>query len=228
MILDAADLFRDVYFFGTYEPEITNLVLRTLRPGDLAFDIGANAGYFTLLMAGIVGGTGQVHAFEPNPKLVSTLKESVAMNSYEERVFVNSVAVGATTQHQLEFFVSQLPENSGISSLKPHLWGIAGGAYANHKILVDTTTLDEYVRAHGIRRCDLVKIDVEGAEDDVVRGMSIVLERLQPQIIICETSASGTADELLRQNGYRRHAASASGISELSDESFWGNLVYVC
>lgn len=99
--------------------------------------------------------------------------------------------------------------------------------YANRKILVDTTTLDEYVRVHGIQRCDLVKIDVESTEADVVRGMSTVLQKLRPQMIICETSASGIADELLRQSGYRRHAPTASGLSEVSDESFWGNLVYV-
>ena len=104
---------------------------------------------------------------------------------------------------------------------------MASSAYANHRISVDTTTLDEYVRARGIQRCDLVKIDVEGTEADVVRGMSTVLQKLRPQMIICETSASGIADELFRQSGYRRHAPTASGLSEVSDESFWGNLVYV-
>jgi FkbM family methyltransferase len=226
MILDAADLFRDVYFFGTYEPEITNLILRTLRPGNVAFDIGANAGYYSLLMAGIVGDSGQVHSFEPNPKLAAMLKESLVVNSFERRVCVNSVAVGARTEHGLEFFVSQLPENSGISSLKPHAWAIASSAYADNKILVDTTTLDEYVRAHGIERCDLIKIDVEGTEDSVLRGMSTVMCRLRPHVIICETSACGIADELLRGGGYKRHAPTASGLLEVSDESFWGNLVY--
>jgi len=227
IILDPADLLRDVYFFGTYEPEITDLIVRNLRPGGVAFDVGANAGYYTLLMAGIVGDSGQVHSFEPNPKLGAILEDSVLMNSYGKRVFVNRVAVGASIEHELDFFVSQLPDNSGISSLRPHKWGLENNGYSKEKILVDTITLDEYIGRHKIQRCDVVKIDVEGTEDDVVRGMGTVLRRLRPQLIICETSACGIADALLRQSGYRRSVVTASGLSEVSDEAFWGNLVYV-
>jgi FkbM family methyltransferase len=134
IILDPADLLRDVYFFGTYEPEITDLIVRNLRPGGVAFDVGANAGYYTLLMAGIMGDSGQVHSFEPNPKLGAILEDSVLMNSCGKYVFVNRVAVGASIEHELDFFVSRLPKNSGISSLRPHKWGLENNGYSKYKI----------------------------------------------------------------------------------------------
>ena len=65
--------------------------------------------------------------------------------------------------------------------------------------MVDTITWDECIGRHKIQRCDIVKIDVEGTEDDVVRGMGIVLRRLRPQVIKCETSACWIADALLRR-----------------------------
>lgn len=229
MIMDPADIFRDVYFLGTYEPEVTELILGALRPGDVAFDIGANAGYYTLLMAGIVGHLGHVHAFEPNPELVSMLNESVALNSFEARISVNQIAVAKDTERQRKFYLSQLPENSGVSALKPHTWGIAAGAYSGaSESFVDTIALDDYVRQQGIRRCDLVKIDVEGTEADVIFGMCSVLRELQPRVVICETGTPGEADALLLGHGYRRYIPTGSGLEELTGDSFWGNLVYVC
>jgi FkbM family methyltransferase len=230
MIVDISDILAGIYFYGTdYEPETTGVILQLLRPGDIAFDIGAHLGYFTLLMASIVGDAGQIHSFEPNPALMKILVESLKINRYHN-VIANQLAVSDRRQRGVEFFLSQIPQNSGLSSLCPHEYGLKHGFFSlNHKIFVDTTTLDEYFQDHGIERCDLIKIDVELAESKVIKGMTSVLQDIRPTFVICETEVGSEADSLLRQFGYVPYIITMSDLRRVEEGSvrYWGNLLYV-
>ena len=68
---------RHLYFHGVYEPHVTGLVSRLLRPGEVALDVGANNGYFTALFACRVGPEGRVHAVEANPVLADRLRRMI-------------------------------------------------------------------------------------------------------------------------------------------------------
>ena len=231
MRVDICDLFHQLYFLGVdYESETSELIRRVLRPGDVAFDLGANAGYFTLLMASLVGPGGHVHSYEPNPALTKLLAESIALNQFEDRVTLNRVAVADRSSKSVKFYVSQLPSNSGVSALTPIDWAVRDEVYVDERnVLVDVVALDDYVRERGITRCDLLKIDVEGGEAAVARGMQFVLEKLRPRWIICETGIGGEADLRFRACGYVSYRISKSGLHPISADAspYWGNLVYV-
>lgn len=231
MRVDICDLFHPLYFLGVeYEAETSELIRRALRPGDMAFDLGANAGYFTLLMASLVGPGGHVHSYEPNPALTKLLAESITLNHYEDRVTLNRVAVADRSSSSVQFYISQLPGNSGVSALTPLDWAVRDAIYSDDgNLLVDVVALDDYVREHGITRCDLLKIDVEGGEAAVVRGMQSVLEKLRPRWIICETGIGSEADLRFRACGYVSYRISSSGLHPVSADArhYWGNVVYV-
>jgi FkbM family methyltransferase len=231
MVVDICDLFSPLYFLGVdYEPETSALIRRVLRPGDVAFDLGANAGYFTLLMASLVGVTGHIHCFEPNPPLTTMLAESITLSGYQERVTLNRVAVSDRSSKSVKFYISQLPNNSGVSALTPLDWGVRDGIYSDAgNVLVDVVALDDYVREHGITRCDLLKIDVECSEAAVVRGMQGVLEKFRPRWIICETGLGGDSDLQFRAGGYVSYRITNAGLEPVFVDSgcYWGNIVYV-
>ena len=85
---------RQIYFQGHYEPEITDLIKRTLKPGDTFVDIGANTGYYTVLASLLVGSEGTVHSFEPIPYIFSEMQANVSLNSLSN-VFLNQIFPGS-------------------------------------------------------------------------------------------------------------------------------------
>jgi FkbM family methyltransferase len=189
-----------------YEPGATGAVLRLLNAGSVFIDIGANAGYFTVLAALRVGPGGRVIAFEPNPVVAGQLREQIRANAVEGRVTVADVALADRDADDVPFYVSCWPENDGISSLTPEQETIArGGLRSDATIPVSVRTLDAWSRASGanLARIDLVKIDVEGAEAQVLKGMSALLTQVPPPRIICETRPQSDAARLLLDRGYR-------------------------
>src|SRR5882672_7947426 len=80
MILDLADHIERHVYLGSYEPLNVHRFMRTLRPGDTVFDVGANIGFFTALAARRVGASGRVLAFEPHPLNFAALSEMVTRN----------------------------------------------------------------------------------------------------------------------------------------------------
>ena len=187
-----------------YEPGATALVLDALGPGDVFVDIGANSGYFTVLAALRVGPGGRVLAFEPNPVVRRQLAHHVAINGVSDRVSVSDVAIAGGNKDDGQLFVSCWPENDGIASLTPSAETVArGGLRADRSVQVRVRTFDNWMRATPLPRIDLLKIDVEGAELQVLSGMSETVATLRPRRIICETPRESEAVSLLRSHGYR-------------------------
>ncbi len=158
----------DSLFLGSHDYEIyeTRLVLGLARPGDVAVDVGAMIGYYTMLFANRVGANGRVYAFEPDPANFALLSENVEMNRYEH-VVVRQAIVG---------------DHSGRSTLYPAPEGFKGDARAyatpdRQPTEVDVVALDDVVT----EPVDLVKIDVQGYEAFVLDGMRGLIER-SPQL----------------------------------------------
>jgi FkbM family methyltransferase len=171
---------------GFWEIWITQAMARCLAPGMVAVDVGANLGYYTILMGLAVGASGDVHAFEPNEHFVGLLKKSLNVCGLAQRTSVDTRAVFSSTGEMVAFSVPLgLQANAAIvgtsgealnSSLMGH--GEKDGA---RTVDVETVRLDDAVYG----KVDFIKIDAEGAEREIWRGMSrIVRENRQIQIFL--------------------------------------------
>ena len=153
-----------LFFFGVWEPNITALFDSLLQPGDVAIDVGANIGYYTLLAAQKVGADGHVYAVEPNPAVRSLLKRHLEMNGLDNVTIIAAAAWDATTTGTLHVH----GYDCGASSLR----NFDGSEAAAQVQLV---RLDDVVRQEHRERIGLIKIDIEGAEAHALRGLSAIL-----------------------------------------------------
>jgi FkbM family methyltransferase len=196
-----------LYFHGeTYEPATITCLVEHLRPGQTFVDVGANHGYFTVVAARLVGPTGRVFAFEPNPPVFEQLSEHVARNRLTN-VTTERTAL-ASRDGALELFVSACAGNSGLSSITPGSHAFTSGSLdRDSRVQVRATTFDRWRQERGLDRIDLMKIDVEGAETLVLQGMTETLASAPPARIICESHGLGETGEdharrLLLAQGY--------------------------
>jgi len=149
---------------GYWESWITTTLARTLRPGWHCLDVGANHGYYTLVMADAVGPQGRVVPVEPTPRLAELLRETLDVNGFPH-VTIAQQAATDTAGESLQLVVP------ARRSLNARLSEQAGPTDA--VVEVDSTTVDVLTRDWP--RVDLIKIDVEGAEERVWRGMQRTL-----------------------------------------------------
>ncbi len=170
---------RCIYFTGDYDRKISALCDRIVKPGDTVLDIGANLGVVALNLARLVGSNGAVHAFEPNPRMRSLLTKSIARNKYAH-VHVHPTAVGSQNG-VLELHIP--PNNAGQGSFVYHK------DLPEHDVVqAPVRTLSEVVQERGIDRIRLIKIDVEGFENEVLLGGMQVLETMRPDFLFLETN----------------------------------------
>jgi FkbM family methyltransferase len=205
-IFDVSNFTVKGHYFAhvPYEPETTHAILNLLEPGGTFFDIGANAGYFSVLAALRVGPKGRVWAFEPNPTVRQQLGRHVEINDITDRVTIDDIALADRDEDDVEFFVSCWPENDGISSLTPAPETVArGGLRADATIRVRVRTFDTWMLSARVDRIDLMKIDVEGAELQTLKGMESAFDAARPKRIICETPRESDAVAFLRDKGYK-------------------------
>jgi FkbM family methyltransferase len=201
---------------GGYEREEIGFVQRTLAPGDSAIDVGGHIGFFTMQMAAMVGPSGRVYAFEPFDANADLLERSITENGFQERVLFQRAAVGAAAgTARLTFPVETL--NSGGAYLLQD-----GGAplAGNQQKDVPVVALDGLELRRPVR---FIKMDVEGAEPQVLRGAARILAEDKP-VMLSElhptqlARASGmTADAFLAQIaalGYRAHRLEHGAIGE--------------
>ncbi len=165
-------------YYGLYEEQEVRLVRRFVRSGDTVLDIGANIGFYTILLAGIVGESGQVHAFEPLPANFLRLRTAVSSN-HLNNVRLNRMALGSTNGvMQLYENISHSKETSAMAS-RFAIWGSEANA-------VETMNLDTYVTQNNLTQLDFIKIDIEGGEWEAFQGMEDTLSRLKPRAILAE------------------------------------------
>lgn len=157
-----------------YEPHVTRVFARLLRPGAVVVDVGANVGWYTLLAAARVGPSGQVYAFEPGAESCRLLEQSAAWNAFGHvRVFECAVS-------DVEGVVGfGLDDSNGR---------ISHERVRESPLQVRSETLDRALA--GERRVDVIKVDVEGAEARVLRGARALLERDRP-VLVTELSPFG-------------------------------------
>jgi FkbM family methyltransferase len=163
---------------GRYEVGTTYLVRSLLRPGDTFVDIGANIGWFVLHAAAAVRPHGCVYAFEPDPSNAMVLEKNIEANGYEALTSVVRKAVGCASAVTL----LHRSKDGQANSLYETLW------MAGEPIPVEVVSLDEFFGPKGYPSVNLVKMDIEGAEAEALRGMREVRQRNPGMKLIVEIS----------------------------------------
>ena len=183
-----------------YEPYETKLILKQAQKGDVVVDVGANIGYYTILLADKVGKTGMVYAFEPDITNFEILEQNIKANNLKNVMAVNT-GVGSKNEtktlyksednlgdHKLyngQFLISNVeiiqnpPVGKPTSSLKK------GGSLKTETVKI--IKLDDYLKNQKI---DLMKIDTQGWEPEVINGAKKIIERDKPTIFLEYSPAS--------------------------------------
>lgn len=164
----------------------TRLIRGLLQPGDIMWDVGAHHGFMTLCAARRVGATGQVHAFEPAARNQRLLRRHVAWNGVRN-VVIHPCALSS-------FSGSAGFGGTGTS----RTWRLGGGAET-----VPVCTATELVAAGACPAPGFIKIDVEGAEADVIEGARPILtDRVRLLVAVHSREADSRCTALLRDLGF--------------------------
>ena len=183
------DLFRTIAVTGDYEPELTRICKSHLASDRDAIDIGANIGLYSVMMAKHLRGR-KVVAIEPTPNALTRLRRNIQFNDVQEQVIVMS-GVAADRDGRAE--INTIIGKEEYSSMG-HLSHAAVAGLAHQVLDVPAITIDTLVREHGLD-VGFIKMDVEGMEHVVLKGMEEVLKKQRP-VILAELS-----DPLLNKNG---------------------------
>lgn len=177
-----------IYFFGFWEPTITKYIQMTLQEGDTFIDIGANVGYDTLLASRCVGSTGKVYCFEASPSIYSLLKTNLKLNNVTN---VTSYNIAVTDRPCEVPIYLHSADNLGGSSIIPQ---VAAERSAEIEGSVQGLPLPGILDAAVICQARMIKIDVEGAEWNVVRGIGrIIAELSQKTEVLIEINEKSLA-----------------------------------
>ena len=162
--------------FKIYEPNQTEIVKKYVHEGDIVIDIGAHVGYYTLLMAQLVGENGKVYSFEPDPVNFQLLKKSVEINGFENVVLIQKAVSNITDKVKL--FLGD--DDSAINRIYDAKLGDA-----KESIDVESVTIDEYFKEND-ELINFIKIDSEGSEVKIINGMKQFLSRNQELVMMTE------------------------------------------
>lgn len=196
MWVDAHDkgLSPHLIFQGYWEMWITAAIARYAKPSTTAVDIGANVGYYTVLLADAVGDMGRVVAFEPNPRIAEMLRMSVSINGFAGRVTIRDEAVSKKSGGKLAFAIPRYePKNAGLVHTPAEKESyISQFGDSVDFTEADLIALDEL----NLNNVGVVKIDAEGAELDVWKGMQQTITKNPDICIFLEFNASRGYDPM--------------------------------
>ena len=162
--------------FKIYEPDQTEIVKKYVHEGDIVIDVGAHVGYYTLLMAQLVGKNGKVYSFEPDPVNFQLLKKSVEINEFENVILIQKAV--SDTNEKVKLFLGD--DDRAINRIYDAKLGDA-----KESIEVDSITLDEYFRENN-ELFNFIKIDSEGSEVKIINGMQELLSENRKLVMMTE------------------------------------------
>lgn len=162
--------------YGAYEPNLARIMRRYLKKGDHFTDVGANIGYTALLAESIVGPTGRVDAFEPDPQTYQRLEGHISSN--RSQIVAHQLAVGASSD-----------------SIQLNRYGAASGLTSRHIRPKDVGDPTEFYAAQirldaisEVSQTRFIKLDCEGSEADAIEGAGRILSKDTPPIVCFEYS----------------------------------------
>lgn len=155
----------------TFEPLEVNLFKKIVKKGIKFIDVGANLGYYTLFVANLIGDKGRVFAFEPDPYNFSLLLKSIKSNGFNNIECFNKAVAEKNGKLNLSLSLDLLGDHNAITDSEREV------------IKVDKVTLDSILQKEKI---DLIKIDVQGTEELVLKGMRKIVSINKDIIVMCE------------------------------------------
>jgi len=167
-------------YYGNYQNDVKGVMKSCLRKGDLFIDVGANIGFMSAYAMSLVGKSGRIYAFEPVPDMFTRL-EDLRFRNPDYYLVTNRLALGDNNEHGL--IAISTYRNIGANTMVPSLLGIDNIKTA---IEIDVVRLDDYLLERGLTNVRLIKIDVEGYEWRVIKGMDRYLRSASvlPWIIV--------------------------------------------
>lgn len=181
------------YLQGEAERPVQEVLAKTLRPGMVCYDLGANVGLFSLLAARLVGANGKVFGFEPDAEVAGRLRSNVARNDFAN---VTVVEAGIWSSSEEIRFIAADTSSPDRGT----------GKLANDNSMKGTrvrcVSLDEFAQSAPLP--DLIKCDIEGAEVEMFRGATRILRTGRPTIL-CELHSESNKTacrEILQEFGY--------------------------
>jgi FkbM family methyltransferase len=227
MIIDPDMSISWMYILGHYEKHIQRYLKKVIKPGMTCIDVGANVGFFTILMAKLAGPSGKIISFEPNGKAIRLLEANLQINGLKN-VTIEEIALFNRCGF-LDFNVGlhQSDAYSSIGEIK-HA-GAKNSLFISRS--VQCSTLDSYFHTNHIERFYVMKIDIEGAELFVLKGMENTLQKNKDAILIIElddTTTSGLGycakdiEQWLIERGWHLCLVKKSGkVSPIAPDHKW-------
>jgi FkbM family methyltransferase len=211
LVFSNEEVGRRIWLFKTFEVEETKLFSNIVKPDDVCLDIGGNIGYFSMLLAARAK-LGHVHVFEPIPINAALINASKELNGFNN-ITINNLAVG-DENGTVSFSVSN---DSAYSSLMA-----TGRAAEARNITVPILRIDDYLAEKKISHVDIIKVDVEGAENMVIDGAKGLLasKTKKPRLVLLELfdenlkpfgSSVAAIVEKMRGWGYAPHVTNPDG-----------------
>ena len=207
ILLPGNEICRSIFVTGRYEPNEFLWLSRVLKPGSTFVDVGANLGIYTLFAAHRVSASGRVISIEPSTREMEALRGNVELNSIKNVSLVNV----AVSDH-----------DGGVELL------IASARHAGHNTVgafgydtqlekrekVRVARLDDILESASVKRVDVIKMDIEGAELAALRGATATLERSRPTLVlelsdralIPQQASSAEVLAFLKSHGYETYA----------------------
>ncbi len=174
-------------WIGNYEADHMSAIQKAVRPGAVVYDLGANAGFYTLALSRLVGESGHVFSFEPEARNAYFLRRHIELNRLKNVTVVQTAVSDSTGM-------------IGFAGTVSSASGKIGGSNA---YLVPTISLDEFIAA-GNPAPSFVKMDVEGAEEKALGGASHLLSLERPTWLMAthSTELTRACKALLSSHGY--------------------------
>jgi|UniRef100_A0A7C3SHQ9 FkbM family methyltransferase len=185
---------RMIYFFGNYdERHEISLINRLLRRGDIFWDIGANIGFYTLAASTLVGSAGLVVAFEPGPRSWDALVTNIKLN---HKGNIRPFKLAVTDAYGWVTLYSRPDIADGGASILP------SGDQCLQPYQVQAVNLDRFQGEMGLAAPTFMKIDVEGAEPQVLAGAKNILSADHPPLLLIEMNDKAAIGGMLQEMGF--------------------------
>lgn len=201
---------------GSFESAVRSLLKHVLRPGMVFLDAGTNLGLYMVIAAKLVGDSGRVFAFEPSQREWRRATRTLEVNHLKNVALFRL----ALTDRDGEVDLNVCEEQFGAFNCVGSISHAYAAGHESHVERVGGRALDSFLAEHQVRRVDVMKIDVEGAEEAVLRGGGCLFSGTEAPILILELSdwtARGTGSsaaavwDLLVEYGYQLHSIAAHG-----------------
>lgn len=190
------------FALGVYELPVQEEMAGLLKPGDVFYDVGANIGFFSVIGAKLVGTQGQVYAFEPVPENIRILSHNLDMNHFTHVTVIPKAVSSATGGGELLLAIH--PGGSALTS---------GDAPVDLKgsMPIELVSIDDLIFERSFKPPNVIKIDVEGAEAEVLAGLRRTLQQYHPTLVyeiddqdpVHFKDKRDNLESILANNGYR-------------------------